>query len=149
VLQRASLSRKALAVSKHCSKRPQLIALTLGPLPVDAINDALSLELEPGEVMFSEPAQRHAFNNHPEDFPKCLPHVGSVILNPLFVGDDLKNPGKIELISRIAVLESGLLVAISLELINGYYHVASMYPVSERKIEGRLEKRFLKRIKNR
>lgn len=83
-------------------------------LPADAINDTLGTELEPGEVVFSIPAQRHALRQHPDDFARCLPHVGGVVTGPLYVGDDFRSPGKIELVSCLPVLGGGLLVAVGL-----------------------------------
>ncbi len=98
-------------------------------------------------MVFTVPAQRHALQRHPEDFPACLPHSGGVIARPLFAGDDFRNAGKIELISRIPALGRGLLVAVTLdERGSGVYHVCSMYPVSDRKIEDRLARGFLRRV---
>ena len=112
-----------------------------------ALCACLGIEIEPGEVVFSVPAQLHALRNHPDDFPRCLPHTGSVIASPLYAGDDFRNPGKIELISRIPALGSGLLVVIALKRdANGCYNVASLYPITISKIEGRLSKGFLKRV---
>jgi len=112
--------------------------LILGQLPADAINGTLDTELEPGEVVFSIPAQKHAMRRHPDDFARCLPHVGGVVTGPLYVGDDFRNPGKIELVSRLPVLGGGLLVAVALERDDaGRYHVASVYPVSQSKIDTR------------
>jgi hypothetical protein len=119
-------------------KKPALVDLILGPLPVDAINRTLDLELEPGDVIFTAAAQAHAYKRHPADFPKCLPHVGPVVERPHYVGDDFKNPGKIELVARIAALGGGLLVAIVVDLDeNGRYKVSSLYPIGEKTIENR------------
>lgn len=126
-------------------KRPQVADLILGPLPVDAINRTLDYELEPGNVIFTAAAQRHAFKSHPDDYPRCLPHVGSVVTDPHYLGDDLRNPGKIELVARIPALGKGLLVAIVVEPDdNGDYSVASCYPVGETKIENRRQAMHLK-----
>ena len=132
-------------MAKHPSHhRNPLRPLPLGPLPVEVINLTLNLELEPGHVIFSIPAQRHALKRHPVDFPRCLPYTGSVIANPLFIGDDFRNPDKIELISRIAALGGPMLVAISVEMdANGIYHVTSCFPFSEAKITARLSAGFL------
>lgn len=66
-------------------------------------------------------------------------------MDPLYIGDDEANAGKIELISRVPAIGEFVLVAINLELDEqGRYHVASFYIVSEKKINGRREKGFLK-----
>jgi len=132
------------------AKKPVLVDLILGPLPVDWINRTLGHELEPGDVIFSVRAQRHALKNHPDDYPKCLPHVGSVVQNPHYLGDDLKNPGKIEMVSRIPALGGGLLVALVIEPdADGRYNVSSCYPVGEKKIENRRQGGYLKIPKTR
>ncbi|WP_365829715.1 hypothetical protein [Brevundimonas sp.] len=118
-------------------KRPAPLELNLGPLPVDEINRTLGHDLDPGDVIFSSAAQTHAARRHPEDFPRCLPHVGGVVSNPDFLGDDLKNDG-IELVARIPALGGGLLVALLVEPdANGNYNVLSCYPVGNAKIENR------------
>lgn len=129
---------------KQGTKRPREVDLILGPLPAEQINKALSLELEPGNVVLSAGAQKHARNSHPEEYARCLPHVAAVALNPLYVGDDFKNAGKIELVSRVPALGGGMLVAISIERDDGGdYAVTSFYPVGEKKIENRRQSRHL------
>jgi len=130
------------------SRRNKLVPLDLGNLPVDRINSALGTDLEPGKVSFSVRAQLHASQRHPNEYGRFLPYVGSVISFPLYVGDDVKNEGKIELVSRIPALGESLLVAVSVEIgEDGTYFITSMYPISEQKISGRFEKGFLKRPK--
>jgi hypothetical protein len=127
--------------------RPLHVELRLGSIPADAINSCLGLEIEIGEVIFSVPAQMHAARQHPEDFPVCLPHTGTIVSAPLYVGNDFKNHGKIELISKIPALQYGILVAIHLETdASGCYNVVSLFPISYLKIESRLSKGFLKRV---
>jgi hypothetical protein len=132
-------------VAQPSKKKPALVDLVLGPLPTDAINRTLGLDLEPGDVIFTVAAQAHAFRSHPDDFPRCLPHVGPVVEKPSYMGDDFKNPGKIELVTKIAALGSGLLVAIVVELDeHGRYNVSSLYPIGGKKIENRRQSGHLK-----
>lgn len=122
-------------------KTPDLV---LGPLPVEAINKTLELELDEGDVVFTGAAQKHAASRHPDDYAKCLPHVAAIVANPLYLGDDFENEGKIELVGR--PLGTPILVAVSIEKdARGRYHVVSVYPVSEGTIEGRRKKGRLKR----
>lgn len=130
-----------MAKPKKSSPPPDLF---LGPLPVDAINRTLGHDLEPGMVVFTGAAQLHAFRRHQTEFQKCLPHVGGTVEKPDFLGDDFKNEGKIELVARVQALGGGLLVALVIEPDEqGQYLVASCYPVSQKKIEGRRENGFL------
>jgi len=115
-----------------------------GAMPVDDINRTLGTELDPGEVVFYGHAQAHAERRHPKDYEACLPHVGDVISAPSYVGDDVKNPGKIELIRKIPALGAGLLVAVTLEPDDsGRYVVCSVYPISHKTIENRRQAQTL------
>jgi len=114
-------------------------------LPVDGINFTLGTQLDAGVAVFSRAAQTHAARRHAAEYPIIAPHIASIVLNPLYVGDDLRNAGKIELIGRVPSLAIFALIAVSVELDQlGRYHIASLYPVSREKIEGRREKGFLK-----
>lgn len=118
--------------------------LIIGPLPSKKINKTLELELEEGVVVFSVAAQLHASRKHGDEYARCLPFVGGIIADPLYVGDDDNNPGKIELIGRAVSLGTSILVAVSIDPDDqGRYHVTSLYPVSHKKVEGRRRKGFL------
>jgi phage-Barnase-EndoU-ColicinE5/D-RelE like nuclease3 len=122
--------------------------LVLGELPTNAINKTLGLELENGLVVMSRAAQTHASRRHPQDFINILPHIAGVVTNPLYVGEDFKNKGKIELIGVVPGSSQFALVAIVVEKDSrGRYNIASFYPVSRSKIEGRKEKGFLQIMK--
>jgi hypothetical protein len=123
----------------------RLVDLALGPIPADVINLTLGLELDPGPVILSRGAQKHALSSHPAEYPLCLPHVAAVIANPLYLGDDFRNGGKIEMIGRVPALGSFLLVAVTIEQDSaGRYSVCSFYPISEKKIQPRRERGYLR-----
>ena len=123
---------------------PKIVQLDLGPLPVDLINRATGLELEPGNAFLSINAQKHAAKRHPLDYSRGLPHVAAVIANPMYLGDDFNNRGKIELVARIAALGSALLVAVEITTDHhGRYNVTSFYPIAQWKIDSRRYKGHL------
>ena len=114
--------------------------IDLGPLPVEEINATLGLELEPGNAVLTVGAQKHVYNRHPGDFAAHLAHVGLVIKDPSYMGDDFRNRGKIELIRRMPG-PAGPLVAIVIEPDDdGRYHVASFYTVTQSRIDQRRQK---------
>ncbi|ATQ67638.1 MULTISPECIES: hypothetical protein [Methylosinus] len=128
---------------KHAAKIPDLI---LGPLPVEMINRVLGYELDPGDVILSRGAQIHASRRHPDEYPVIQPHVSAVVTAPLYVGDDINNHGKIELVGRIVAAGAIILVAVNIEPdARGRYHIASFYRISEQKVQSRREKGHLKR----
>jgi phage-Barnase-EndoU-ColicinE5/D-RelE like nuclease3 len=117
----------------------------LGPLPVETINNTIETELEPGDVVFSRAAQMHAARRHPAEYPVCQPHLAMVVCNPLYIGDDHKNPDKIELISRIPAANSFVLVAVEVERDErGRYNVCSFYTLKKEQVDSRRNKGFLK-----
>ncbi len=127
------------------SRRPKYVDLVLGPLPADVINATIDMELEAGEVILTKGSQKHAAKSHPKEYATCLPHVASIVAAPLYVGDDTINPGKIELIGKVAAIGSFMLVAVLVEKDKaGHYRIASFYPVSETKIQNRKEKGTLR-----
>ena len=127
--------------------RARLVPCVFGPLPIRAINRALSLELDDGDVVMSVNAMRHAARRHPADFARCFPHVATVVAAPLYVRDAFVNDGKIELVGKAAGLGDYLLVAVEVSLDSaGRYNVVSFYPVSERKVEKRRESGHLRRV---
>ncbi len=68
-----------------------------------------------------------------------------MICDPLYIGDDHENPGKIELIGRIPTVNSFVLVAIEVTKDkHGRYSVRSFYTVSKEKVDGRRQRGFLK-----
>ncbi len=105
------------------------------------------MELAAGEVRISVAAQVHAKSRHPDDYPRCFPYLDKVIANPLYVRDDFRNNGKIELVGSPVGLDEWLLVAVTLSLdSDGYYNVVSFYPISERKVMKRRESGHLRRL---
>jgi hypothetical protein len=115
-----------------------------GILPVGVINASLELELDAGEVVMPVNAQIHAQRKRPADYARCFPHVAAVIAEPLYLGDDFRNQGKIEMIGRPLALGVPLLVAVELTKdVDGRYSVTSFYPISEKKVENRRLKRHL------
>lgn len=124
------------------SRQPDLI---LGALPVEVINRTIGLDLDPGEVILLRAGQRHAARRHPEDYPICLPHLARVLAAPLYIGDDFRNPGKIEIIGRVVAVSDFILVAVDVEqLEGGRYRVSSFYTLPDDKVQGRRAKGYLK-----
>jgi hypothetical protein len=114
---------------------------------VEGINAALDLELDPGDVVMSVRAQRHVQYKRPVEFAKCFPHLASVVLTPLYVRDDFKNDGKIEMVGRPDGFPDWLLVAVEIAVDkDGRYNVASFYPLSEAKVEKRKESGHYRRV---
>lgn len=119
--------------------------LNFGLLPVDHIKATLEIDLEVGEVVMSANAQKHASRRHFSDYNLCLPFIAGVLADPLYLGDDFNNSGKIEVIGRPHRLGQPLLIAVEITKDDkGQYNLVSFYPVSDVKIQNRRQKGFLK-----
>ena len=128
-------------------KKPRLVPCYFGPLPANSINNALDMEIDPGDVVMSIRAQKHARKSHPLDYARCFPHVATIISTPLYARDDFKNDGKIELVGKAAGLAEYLLVAVEISCdAEGRYNVTSFYPISDKKVENRRDSGHLRRI---
>lgn len=133
------------------AKGPKLYELRPGSFPEDIVYQTLDLEVDPGEVVFSVPAQKHAQRRHPEDAPLIVPHLSQVIEDPTYVGDDFRNPGKIEFVRSIP--GSGgqsALVAVTVEKDgDGVYNICSSYLISQSEVDKKRAKGILKNVKKR
>lgn len=128
-------------------RKLKLAPYLFGPLPVEGINDALALELDPGDVVMSIRAQKHAQSHHPHDYARCFPHVASIVTGPLYVRDDFRNADKIEMVGKAVGLPDWLLVAVEITMDDdGRYNVTSFYPLSAKKVENRKESGHLRRV---
>lgn len=122
------------------------IVQSYGEIDVDLIEMLYGYELKPGTMVLTEAALAHVKMQHPNDWARCLPHVGTILADPTYLGDDAKNVGKIEFIGRMPGGE-GLLVAVTVtRSTSGAYHVTSFYPVSQTKIDTRRGRNLLKNV---
>ena len=119
-------------------------ALHLGPLPVEAINRALGLELDAGEVWMTGTAQGHVAKEHPEDYPICRCHLSRTVGEPLYIGQG-PHRTNIELVTRARGLpDIAILVAVGMKPKCGRYFVRSMYMINEDNIINHRLKIYLK-----
>jgi hypothetical protein len=133
----------------NLSKGPKLYKLRPGNFPDNIVNKTLGIDVEPGEVVFSVPAQNHANRRHPGDAALIIPHLSQVIEDPMYIGDDFNNPGKIELVRKIP--DSGgrsALIAVTLEMDGrGFYNICSSYLITQSEVDKKRNKGILKNAK--
>lgn len=129
--------------------KKKLADILPGDMPVDAIYETLGVEIDEGPVKCSVPAILHAQARHPHDVPVIIPHLSQLIGNPLYMGDDHRNPDKIEFVGRIAGHEGAALVALTIALSerDGHYHVCSMYMISQSELDKKRSAGILRNVK--
>ena len=130
--------------------KSKLFDIFPGAMPSEAVFQTLGIELEPGEVKFSAPAQRHAYKRHPKDVPKIVPHLSQLIASPTYLGDDHRNPGKIELVGRVPGSLGAALIALTVEKneTDGFYHVCSSYLITQSELDRKRDKGILKIVRH-
>ena len=106
-------------------RTPRYKFISLGPLPVEAINKALDTELEPGEARLSATAHRHMAEDHSNDYPACIAALAEAVASPTFVGQAPNHIRNFEMVKRVPRLDrQSVLVAIGMEADeNGSYRV--------------------------
>ncbi len=137
-----------MAINKM-NKSNKLFDIFPGKIPDELIYNTLGIEVDPGQVKFSAPAQRHAHVGHPQDVPLIIPHLSVVISDPLYMGDDFRNPGKIELVRSIGIPGKAALIAITVQKNDkdGFYHVCSSYLITQSEVDKKRDKGILKHVK--
>lgn len=130
------------------AKGAKLYKLRPGNFPDEIVYKTLAIEAEPGAVIFSVPAQNHANKNHPGDAELIIPHLSQVIEDPTYVGDDYRNPGKIELVRMIpGTGGKSALIAVTVEQDkNGLYNVCSSYLITQSEVDKKRSRGILKNV---
>ena len=133
------------------AKGSKLFKLRPGKCPDDIVYRTLEIEADPGEVIFSVPAQKHANKRHPGDAQFIVPHLSQVIEDPMYVGDDFRNPGKIELVRMIPNTGGkSALIAVTVEPDeDGVYNICSSYLITQSEVDKKRDKGILKNVINR
>lgn len=107
--------------------RPEFNQLTGQNLPV-------------GPIYQSDGLSTHVVKRHPDTLGN-LSLVPSVIADPDYVGKNPKEPCSVELVKRIG---DNVMVCVKLDNVNGYFYVASVFSISEGKLNNRLHSGRLK-----
>lgn len=131
------------------SKGPKLYKLRPGKFPDNIVHKTLGIDVDPGEVIFSAPAQSHANKRHPGDAALIIPHLSQVIEDPMYVGDDFNNVGKIELVRMIPYSGGqSALIALTVEMDDkGFYNICSSYLITQSEVDKKRNKGILKNVK--
>lgn len=127
-------------------KKSKLNDIVAGQLPDEMLYRTLEIKADPGEVRLTRAAQSHIQSRHPGELEKILPRLSQLVENPLYMGDDHRNPGKIELVGRVPQHSGAVLVAILLDRNEGedFYHICSAYFISQAEVDKRRDQKILK-----
>lgn len=110
---------------------------------IDDFNALTGLELPCGPIYQSPGVSVHVQGHHP-NCVKYLSHLSEIISAPDYIGHNQKEPDSIELVKNLG---ENILVAVKLDKKDGYLYVASLYDISQGKIDRRLSSGRLKKFK--
>lgn len=108
---------------------------------IDKFNNLTGQAIPCGEIYQFPGLQVHVQNHHPNK-TSYLSHIPDIIANPDYVGHNPKEVDSIELVKKYTDNE---MVCIKLDSKNGYLFVASVYEITEAKLNNRVNSGRLKK----
>lgn len=108
-------------------------------------NDILGIKLDCLDIYKSKGLIAHLIKRKHDEYIKYIDCIPDIIRNPDYIGinPNENNTDSIELIKRY---DNNVMIGIKLDKDNKYFYVASMYDVSESKIQRRLHSGRIKKI---
>lgn len=110
----------------------------------ESFNQITGQSLPCGSIMQSSGLRVHIRKHHPEivDFMDLIPVI---IKHPDFIGHNPREPQSVELVKR---LEKNLMVCVKLDYEKGNLYVASLYDITDSKLESRIRSGRLKNMRD-
>lgn len=99
-------------------------------------------QLPCGPIYQSAGLAAHVKNHHPQNGMAHLSCIPSIIQSPDYIGKHPKEPDSIELVKDVG---DNVMVCIKLDSKNGYLYVASVFEISQGKLNNRLNSGRLKK----
>jgi hypothetical protein len=101
--------------------------------------------LNGADIYQSDGLEKHIQKRHPECV-EYLDNIPDVISNPDYVGKSPReNANSIELIK---VLEKNITIGIKLDTVENYYYVATLYAITDSKLQARIKSGRIKKFDN-
>ncbi len=104
-------------------------------------NETLGVEFPKLDIVKSNGLVTHVQGKHP-NCVKYIDKINEILIAPDYVGINRKHPNSFELIKKY---DDNVLLAIKLDIKKNYYYVASLYNVSQDKINNKLHSGRLKK----
>ena len=108
---------------------------------IQAFNDLTAQNIPCGKIYQSSGLKTHVERHHPDEVD-LIRYVPDVIREPEYIGKHPKEGSSVELIKKI---NKNVMVCIKLDNKNGYLYVASVFSISEAKLNNRLNSGRVKR----
>lgn len=108
---------------------------------VETFNQLTGQSLPCGPIMQSTGLKVHIRKHHP-DIVAFIDLIPGIIENPDYIGHNPREMHSVELVKR---LEKNLMVCVKLDCEKDYLYVASLYDITDSKIENRIKSGRLRR----
>ncbi len=109
---------------------------------IQRFNTLTGQNLPCGPIYQSVGLASHVKSHHPQMGTAILQQIPTIIQSPDYIGKNPREPNSIELVKK---LSDNIMVCIKLDTQNGYLYVASVYNISQGKVNNRLNSGRLKR----
>ena len=110
----------------------------------EEFNKQLNINLPVAEIYQSDGLVKHIAKRHP-GFEKYMSDIPDIVANPDYIGVNPKENNSVELIK---ILDDNILVAIKLDKDDNHLFVASLYNISNSKLQNRLNSGRLKKYES-
>lgn len=111
---------------------------------IEKFNDLTGQNLPLLDIMQAVPGlEKHVLKGHSE-YVNYLSYIPEIIESPDYIGHNDRHPNSIELVK---VYGENIQIAVKLDEKNGYFFVASLYEVSEKRVQERLFSGRLQRFR--
>ena len=108
----------------------------------EKFNQLTGQNIKCGDIYQSDGLIKHVRKYH-EDVSNNMEYIPMVIASPDYVGHNPKEPESVELVKYIS---DNIMVCVKLDSTNEYLYVASMYKISESKLNNRIKSGRLKKF---
>lgn len=109
---------------------------------IEKFNMLTGQNLPCGQIVKSSGLYKHVKKHHPEQVSNLL-LVPQIISSPDYIGHNPKEPNSIELVK---VLSENVMVCVKLNADAQYHYVASVYAISDGKLQSRIRSGRLKKF---
>ena len=104
-------------------------------------NIILNIDLPCTDIYISDGLHKHILKRHP-DCISYINRVDDILLNPDYIGENPKEKNSIEFVKCYS---ENILVAVKLDIKDEYLYVASVYDITDSKLQRRIKsKRLIK-----
>lgn len=110
---------------------------------VESFNDITEQDIPCGPILQADGLEVHIKKHHP-DMLDSISIIPQIIKKPDYIGHNPKEPHSIELVKKIS---KNLMVCVKLDCEKNYLYVASLYSITDGKLENRVKSGRLKPYK--